>query len=47
MLILCLTIFTSRAVLIWLATLGVLAMLMGAFMSCNAYLMPSDGGVQF
>ena len=33
------TIFTI-AVLILLATLGVLAMLMGAFISYNAYLMP-------
>ena len=38
-LILCLTIFTI-AVLISLAMLGALAMLMGAFMSCNAYFMP-------
>jgi hypothetical protein len=39
MLILCLTIFIIAA-LILLATLGVLAMLMGAFISYNAYLMP-------
>ena len=39
MLILCLTIFIIAA-LILLATLGVLAILMGAFISYNAYLTP-------